>query len=67
MYNLTSCGDNCAKWILELAKDRDITMRLGHYMQFEECEPFKIEVLNTNKVVTNRYELVQALLETDDK
>lgn len=57
MYNLTSCGDNCAKWALELAKDKDIIMRLGHHMQFEDCGLFQIEVLNTGKVVSTQLEL----------
>lgn len=28
MYNLTSCGDNCAKWVLKLAENQDIEFLL---------------------------------------
>lgn len=57
IYNLTSCGDNCAKWVLELSKEKDIVMRLGHHMQFEDCEPFQIEILNIGKIVNTQLEL----------
>ena len=30
----TSCGDNCAKWITEIAKQKDITISLEHYLSF---------------------------------
>lgn len=32
----TACGDNCAKWIIEIAKKKDVTICLQHYMEFEE-------------------------------
>ena len=36
VFNATTCGDNCAKWILRIAKklDRDITINLRHIMDF---------------------------------
>jgi len=30
----TACGDNCAKWIIEIAKMKDITICLEHSMKF---------------------------------
>lgn len=30
----TSCGDNCAKWILKIAEIKDITISLTHLMHF---------------------------------
>ena len=32
----TACGDNCAKWIVEIAKQKDITIILGHRMHFPD-------------------------------
>lgn len=32
----TACGDNCAKWILEIAKRKKITICLEHNMEFEK-------------------------------
>lgn len=30
----TNCGDNCAKWIIEISKLKDITICLSHFMEF---------------------------------
>lgn len=30
----TACGDNCAKWIIEIAKKQDVTIVLEHVMKF---------------------------------
>lgn len=30
----TNCGDNCAKWIIDIAKQQDITIVLEHIMEF---------------------------------
>ncbi len=42
----TACGDNCAKWIVEIAKQQDITIVLEHVMQFPE--DFDAICLDTN-------------------
>ena len=34
VYNATNCGDNCAYWILKIAKMQDITINLYHMMDF---------------------------------
>ena len=34
VFNASTCGDNCAKWILEIAKIKDITINLRHMMNF---------------------------------
>lgn len=52
VFNASTCGDNCAKWLLRLAKNRDLTINLRHFMNFGTLE-FKIEVLNNNQVVNN--------------
>ncbi len=36
IYNASQCGDNCAKWLLEIGKRKDVTIRLGHIMNFDE-------------------------------
>ena len=30
----TACGDNCAKWFLEIAKIKDITISISHLLNF---------------------------------
>lgn len=55
IVDATASGNNCAKWYLEIAKDRDLTIVLDYMMEFPE--PFKILVMNTNKIVTTQDEL----------
>lgn len=61
MYNLTSCGDNCAEWALRLAEDKDIVMRLGHFMDFSKVDSLEIEILNDYTVVHSYMELLDEL------
>lgn len=58
IFNASTCGDNCAKWILEIGKQQDITINLRHIMDFGEGE-FEIEILNTEQIVHNMEELVR--------
>ena len=59
IFNVSKCGDNCAKWLLRLAKESntDITVSLWHLMNFGEGK-FNIRVLNNDTVVTDMSELV---------
>ena len=59
IFNATTCGDNCAKWILRIAKklDKDITINLRHIMDFGDGQ-FEIKILNNGVIVHNIGELV---------
>lgn len=57
VFNASTCGDNCAKWILKIASDKELTVNLRHLMDFGENE-FDIRILNTNQVVHNMEELI---------
>ena len=57
VFNASACGDNCAKWLLEIGKRQDVTINLRHLMDFGEKE-FTIKVLNTNQTVHNMDELL---------
>ena len=59
VFNASTCGDNCAKWLLKLAEKRRVVVNLRHLMDFGD-EPFKLRVLNNNKIVRNMRELVEA-------
>lgn len=62
IFNASACGDNCAKWILEISKYRDITITLHHIMKFPELkEP--ICILNTNQTVDKLEEYVIAAID----
>lgn len=59
IFNASTCGDNCAKWILEIANNskRKVLINLRHIMDFGEGD-FSIRVVNTGKIVHNMQELV---------
>lgn len=62
VFNASTCGDNCAKWILRLAEGKDLTINLRHIMDFGDDE-FEAIVLNNNMVVHNMKELLSAAIE----
>ncbi len=57
IFNASSCGDNCAKWILEIGKQKDLTINLNHIMNFGKGE-FEIRILNTGEMVHNMKQFV---------
>ena len=57
ILNASTCGDNCAKWILKIAEKQDTTINLRHLMDFGD-EKFDICILNTNQIVHSMKELV---------
>ena len=57
IFNASTCGDNCAKWILSIGESKDLTINLRHIMDFGE-EDFEIEILNTGDIVHNILEFV---------
>ena len=64
IYNMSNCGDNCAKWILRIGEKKDLTVYLQHIMNFEGT--FKIQIMNTGKIVCNPAEYVDGLLEAEE-
>lgn len=57
IFNASTCGDNCAKWILKIAQMQELTINLRHIMDFGK-EPFEIHILNTGHIVRSMKELV---------
>lgn len=47
IFNISNCGDNCAQYILELARSKDITVCLHHYMDFGDS--FEVKVINDRR------------------
>ncbi len=58
IFNASNCGDNCAKWLLELGQKKDVTVNLRHLMNFGDGT-FEIKVLNDDVVVKSYAELVE--------
>ena len=57
IFNASTCGDNCAKWLLKIGERDDVVINLRHLMDFGNGE-FEIEVLNTHQIVKNMKELI---------
>lgn len=57
VYNATSCGNNCAYWILRVAKRHDVTINLHHLMDFGNGR-FTARIGNTGQVIHTMDELV---------
>lgn len=57
VFNASTCGDNCARFILELAKEKDITINLRHIMDFDKAR-FTAKILNDDSIVHNMEELL---------
>jgi hypothetical protein len=62
IFNASTCGDNCAKWLLRIAASEDRTVNLRHIMDFGD-EPFEIRIRNTGDVVHSMKELVDIAID----
>ena len=51
MYNATSCGENCAKWLLEIGRRIDVSVNLRYYMPFDNCGDFMVRIINEDKII----------------
>ena len=59
VYNASTCGDNCAKWIVRMAKKNELTINLHHIMDFGDKD-IDIHILNNDTVVHTQEEYVIA-------
>jgi hypothetical protein len=51
IFNASACGDNCAKWIAKIGKEKDLMINLHHVMDFSGVPDFEAILLNTGKKV----------------
>lgn len=51
VFDATSCGENCARMLLEIGRRKDVTVNLRYYMPMSGLEPFEIEIVNTKQIV----------------
>lgn len=52
IFNASNCGDDCARWILELGEGRNFTINLFHIMDFGKGE-FEIRILNHRTLIAH--------------
>ena len=57
VFKASACGDNCAKWILDIGKKKDLTINLRHIMEFGAGE-FEAVILNTGQIIHDMGEFV---------
>lgn len=51
IFDATSCGENCAEWLLKIGNQKNVTVCLNYAMPFRAAEPFDLMILNENRVV----------------
>ena len=56
VFNASTCGDNCAIYILKIAKERDVTINLYHIMRFGKR--LKAKILNDGAIVDSMEQLI---------
>ena len=62
VFNASACGDNCAKWILKIAAQKDLTINLRHIMNFG-TENFAAMIMNSDAIVRNMKEFTDIAVE----
>lgn len=67
IFNASACGDNCAKWIVEISKRKDLTINLHHVMDFSSCEQFDATILNINKEVHSFQEYLEEAMMIEER
>ncbi len=60
IFNANAMGNLAAPWLLKIAEQKDIRIRLGYIMKFEE--PFKIRILNSDTIVDSYKEYLLAAI-----
>ena len=67
IFNASACGDNCAKWIYEISKKKDLTINLHHVMDFSACEEFSALIVNTDKLVRSYRDYLYEALDIEER
>ncbi len=58
IFDATSCGQNCAKWIVEIGKQKDITINLKYIMHLEKIDGFEAFIENEQKIVNTAEDFI---------
>ncbi|MDD6081564.1 MAG: DUF4869 domain-containing protein [Oscillospiraceae bacterium] len=59
VFNASAGGDNCAKWIVRISEEKELTISLHNIMSFEGID-FKAQILNDGRIVNNYSEYLDA-------
>ena len=58
VFDATSCGQNCAKWLVEIGRKKDVTVNLNYLMHLEEVSDFEVLIENENKLVSTSQDYI---------
>ncbi len=58
IFDATSCGANCAKWLLEIGKKKDVTVNLNYLMRFPDSDILEVFIKNENRLITSSEDYV---------
>ena len=67
IFNASSCGNNCAKWIVEISRQKDLTINLHHVLDFSSAGEFDALMLNTGRIVRGYAEYVDEALRIEER
>lgn len=67
IFNASACGDDCAKWIVEIGKRKDLTINLHHVMDFHEVPDFEALILNTGVTVHSYEEYLEEAVKIKER
>lgn len=62
VFDATSCGQNCAKWLADIGRLKDVTINLNYIMHLERIPDFEAYIVNEEKLVTTAKEYVYTAL-----
>lgn len=64
IFNISACGDNCAKWIQHISSLKDITVRLGYLMEFDFSDGFYFKVDKEETYIKSKLEFIDVAQRT---
>ena len=67
IFNASACGDNCAKWIVRIAQEKDLRIVLHHVMDFSRAGDFTACIDNTAKIVHGYAEYLDEAFNIDER
>lgn len=58
VFDATSCGENCSKWILKIGRLKDVIINLKYLMKFDKSEQIELYIENESRIVKNYVDYV---------
>ena len=62
IFDATSCGQNCARWLMEIGRLKNVSVNLRYPMMFDECDDIAVMIENTGIVYHDKNEYAFAAL-----